>query len=194
LQAKSYLAAHSHFYQLFLRFWRAPEIKSEKSHLDHHLVELFRVPPRDELKEGIEITCQLLRKIKLVGESMKAKTAIFLIPLPLQVSDEEADLFVRASHLRPQEFMLDHPQRVIKDIAHMEGIGVIDLLLSFRAWIQKNKQPLYLERDGHWNEQGHAVAADKVAHELMERGLIPFSKNLVSQIMESRRLAKQRAD
>jgi hypothetical protein len=53
------------------------------------------------------------------------------------------------------------------------GVKTMDLLPEFQEWAVANRADPYLVGDGHWNEQGHARAAEIVARELMASGLIP---------------------
>ena len=68
---------------------------------------------------------------------------------------------------------LRKPQRLVTRVADQVGIPVIDLLPAFREWTTGGDATLYLERDGHWNDQGHRLGSDIVSRELVRRGLIP---------------------
>jgi hypothetical protein len=60
----------------------------------------------------------------------------------------------------------------MKEVANRAGIAVFDLLPRFREWTAAGGSRLYLERDGHWNEAGHRLAAGSVAGELVDHGVV----------------------
>jgi len=55
---------------------------------------------------------------------------------------------------------------------------VMDLLPDFRDWAATNGADPYLLEDGHWNEQGHALAARIVAGKLRASALIEDGRPL----------------
>jgi hypothetical protein len=96
-----------------------------------------------------------------------------LLPLAVQLSDVKFAEFARSETGTTQGLHLDRPQRLMSRVADRVGIPVIDLLPAFREWTAGGGGALYLERDGHWNGNGHRLAADIVARELAYRGLVP---------------------
>jgi hypothetical protein len=60
-------------------------------------------------------------------------------------------------------------------------IESIPLLPDFRRAEREGGQDLYRLSDGmHWNEAGHALAAERVVAALVRRGLLPDSASLVT--------------
>jgi hypothetical protein len=56
--------------------------------------------------------------------------------------------------------------RIAADSARQHGIPFVDLHPAFAAAWQANASRFDFENDGHWNEHGHAVAAQAVAEAL----------------------------
>ena len=51
-------------------------------------------------------------------------------------------------------------------------VPVIDLLPSFKSVSMQERNALFLPDDGHWNKEGHRVAASVVAKELIKENII----------------------
>jgi hypothetical protein len=81
-----------------------------------------------------------------------------------------------------QEAYLQQPQTVMEQIGTRQLIEIIDLLPGFKKWTSQAGQPLYLAKDGHWNEYGHSLAAKIVAEELLRRKVIDSSARSVNSI------------
>ena len=104
------------------------------------------------------MTYELLKSIKDTGKLICAKTAIFLIPLTVQLNDEKLVKFYTLN-LPRDAISLYRPQQLMKEFGKAENIAVIDLLPYFREWQVRHGKALFLKYDGHWTEDGHEVAA-----------------------------------
>jgi len=170
LELKGWLAARLHLYQLFLRYWRSERVRGEAQLLDNHVVNLFKERPIDGVKEGWEITGLLLKEMKVTIDRSGGKMAIVLVPLSLQLYENEFAGLVMRHRLDREEIMVDGPQKRMMRWGTQEGVQVIDLLPAFKVAAARNQGRLYLRGDGHWNEDGHRLAAEVVAKELQSRG------------------------
>lgn len=172
LQLKAYLSTKSHAYRLLLRARRATQVREAASQLRSHVVELFRSTADDQIARGLELTALLLERMVKLASSERSGVVVVLLPLAMQLSDERFAEFARSASVSPGELEIEKPQRVVTRIGDRLGVAVIDLLPGFRAWTAGGGGSLYLERDGHWNERGHRLAADVVAGELISRHLV----------------------
>ena len=172
LQLKGFLASHSHTYQLVRRAQRASEMRGEARHLGSHVAQLFRVDTSEEIAKGVSLTSLLLERMKTTAAAGGGRVAVVLLPLGSQISDAKFTELARAEREAPPTWQLDKPQRLVTHAADQGGIPVIDLLAAFREWTAAGGGALYLERDGHWNAQGHRLAADIVSRDLVRRGLL----------------------
>jgi len=172
LQAKAYLSTESHAYRLLMRARRAREVRDTASQLHSHVVALFRSPTDAQISRGLELTTRLLERMQALAESERSRFVVVMLPLAVQLSDLGFAEFARSAPGSPGQLEIDRPQRLMSRVGDHLGVAVIDLLPGFRDWTVHGGRSLYLERDGHWNERGHRLAADLVARELIARNFI----------------------
>jgi hypothetical protein len=172
IELKGFLASRSHAYQLFLRSRRLGERRVEAEQLNAHVADLLAPTTSRELARGLELTRLLLERINLIAAEHKATVTVVLLPLALQVSGEASEGLVTLVGTATAALAMDQPQRLLRDVTQRAGVEMIDLLPQFRAWAAAGGPRLYLERDGHWTESGHRVAAGVVASELVRRGFV----------------------
>ena len=140
--------------------------------LDAHVANLIRVDSNDDMSLGWNMTHQLFDKTNTVAKGIGARLVICLLPLWIQVSDEQLSQFVRSHSLDMRKISLEKPQQIMKEWARRSGIEIVDLLPGFRAGMETNQQDLFLPNDGHWNGAGHRLAALIVSEELISRNIV----------------------
>jgi hypothetical protein len=177
LHVKGFLASHSHLWQL-LRKWKSlGEIRSLATTLDEHVMQLIgRNEETEELKRGWKLTFELFKGIREVGKSMGAKTAIMLIPLKLQLQDDSLDGVRTSVAMSMDDVAIEKPQQAMRTFGREANIEIIDLLPTLRRWTvehrtSENKASLHL-REGHWNVNGHILAAKIAAEELIRLRMV----------------------
>lgn len=172
IRGRDFVATRSHLYAIYRRLKAARRTRQEAGLLDDHVATLIRRAPDARTTVAWELTRQLLTRARRLAAEDGAQTAVFLIPLFIQVSPEQLAAFLAAQRLQASETSLDQPQALVAQWGAREGVQVIDLLPDFRA-AARDGSSLYLVEDGHWNRAGHALGAEVVARELLERGLVP---------------------
>lgn len=172
-ELKAFLSTRFQLYQLWRRVSHRGEIRQVRSALDSHIVQLFREPPPEGIASGFRLTELLLAEIKSTAQGVGAPTALFLLPLKVQLSDSIYAAFVQSAGATEAEMPAARPQRVMVAIADSLQIPVIDLLPAFVEWTATSDTTLYMVQDGHWNEAGHRLAAAIVAQGLIDAGLVP---------------------
>jgi hypothetical protein len=187
LETKTYLATHSHVYQVFLHYWRSSQVQAGANLLDAHVADLIQITQGIVIKKGWEMTDRLLGKMKITAERIGAKTAVVLLPLRIQTTDGTFNAFLTRHKLRPIEAHLRQPQIVMEEIGTQQRIEIIDLLPGFQKWTTEAEQPLYLEKDGHWNEYGHSLAAKIAAKEILRRNLVDYTSRGLNDIDPKKR-------
>lgn len=177
LHVKDFLASHSHLWQL-LRKWKSlGEIRNLATALDKHVMQLIgKNEETEELKRGWKVTFELFKGIREVGKSMGAETAIMLIPLKLQLQDDSLDGFRTLTDMSMDDIAIEKPQQAMRTFGHEANIEIIDLLPTLRRWTvehrtSENKASLHLQ-EGHWNVNGHILAAKIAAEELIRRRMV----------------------
>ncbi len=171
LQIKEYLASHSHLYQIILRVKNSSWVQHEGRRLSSHVAALLsKGEPNGEMARGWDMTRLLLRKMKVETEKRGIDLIVFMIPLWVQVSEEQLSLFLAKHQLPLTQIVLDKPQLRLKEIGNQESLQTIDLLEVFRTTEQKDPRKLYLLGDGHWTAAGQYLAAKFVSERLTSRG------------------------
>lgn len=167
LKAKAFLATRFQLYQLWRRVRHGGEMRQIATDLKSHMVTLFEHPPHPTIAQGMTLTDSLLGRIQKLAQQGGAQVAIVLLPLRVQLSDTMFASLVRTTGIPAENMVLDEPQRDLEAIAARQRIPVIDLLPAFRQWSNDSTGSLFLERDGHWNEAGHRLAALVVSKALV---------------------------
>lgn len=175
LQVKEFLASHSHLYQVLLRAARGSWIRNEEQRLNTHVVELLEKEQTVSITRGWQITQLLFRKMKRKCDEIGAPLMVFLIPLRIQISDQNLQSFLEGHGITRDHMVWDQPQRAMKQIGSVEGLMIIDLLPDFRQREEIAPNQLYLAGDGHWTAAGHRLASDLVAKQLIMSGVLPRS-------------------
>jgi hypothetical protein len=172
LKIKDFLASRSHLTQLLRKFRSLGEIRQSAQQLDAHVLQLFQKEASTTMTRGWQLTAGLLRGVRVEGASVGARTTVVLIPLSVQIYDDVLRRWLVEAGLTLSDIELDRPQRVMHEFEARLGVDVIDLTPAFRATAKGGGRSLHVPGDGHWNREGHQVAATVVARELIGRRLI----------------------
>lgn len=171
LQIKGFLAAHSHLYRLTTQAIRSRGVGEKADTLSSRVADLLRAAPPEWVDGGWQRTLALLDALESEAAGTGARTAVFLIPLTMQLDDAAFADFVGAFGMRGSDAFLRAPQERMRAWSEHSGVPVIDLLPAFRA-AREAGAALYLEGDGHWDAEGHALAARQVAQALARTDLL----------------------
>jgi lysophospholipase L1-like esterase len=101
------------------------------------------------------LTKAILREIDAVAKTNNAKTMIVIIPTRILVN-KNWDSEINGA---------------LVDFGKENNIAVLDLFPEFREHA-KNGEQLYFKMDGHWNANGHKLAAELIYDKLIEEQLI----------------------
>jgi hypothetical protein len=104
---------------------------------------------------------------RLAGEQ-GVELVLALIPFKEQVYWPIVSRYVE----RPEDYDVDWMTDAMLDFCADNDLTCIDLLPAFRARAEQGEQ-LYFRTDGHFNEAGHALAAELIEEGLAEHGLLP---------------------
>ena len=155
-------------------------MQHEGKRLSGHVASLLSQEPSQELVRGWDMSRQLLRKMKIESERHGARFCVFLIPLSIQVSDDELKTFLDVHQISSSHIVLDQPQMKMKQIGITEGFDTIDLLPEFNRKAKAISDSLYVAGDGHWTVLGHRIAADTMIRQLLLSGILP--PNVMSRV------------
>lgn len=167
IEARSYLASHSHLYQIVYQSWKAWGRAEAGSRLRRHVIELMRHDQNPEVKRGWFITQKLLEKARDLASKNGFKLTMFIIPTIYQVDTESFSNLIAAHQLSDSELDRDKPIEEMLSLLEKEEILTINLLPDFRSHQGKLLgQQLYIPDDGHFSKEGHKLAASVVSRYL----------------------------
>jgi hypothetical protein len=172
LKVKDYLASRSHTTQLVRRHWYRRTIRTGARQLDSHVLQLVRNEESAAVAKGWALTHELLLGVRQQGAGAGARTAAFLIPLSIQLYEDSLRVFLEQHGVTAEEISIARPQEIMRRFGATARLDVIDLLPDSRRWIEANGGTLHVW-DGHWNVDGHRLAAAIVSEELIRRELLP---------------------
>jgi hypothetical protein len=171
VQLKGFLATHSHAFQLLSRARWSREMRREAGQLGSHVAALFNPTPDPGIERGVRLTELMLHQMQGMTATRGSRMMLVLLPLGIQLSDQRLGELARAATGSSNGLAAGNPQRLLMGVADRTRIPTIDLLPGFRSWSASSGVPLYLERDGHWNAEGHRLATEIVVREMLRRGL-----------------------
>lgn len=158
--------------RLLSRAWRTAELRREAK----RSAVPFRVPVdffvyADEslsfVEEGWRRTEDDLRAAR---ESLARRGARFIVVsltdvLRMAASDDEVRRNLERSYpdARYVTWRFDKPEIRLGRFLAGEGVPYLNLQDRFREQFRESRLPYHFPSDGHWNERGHAMAAEQLA-------------------------------
>ncbi len=118
--------------------------------------ELFLKDPPPAWEEAFALEEKLLGLMKQVAEESGARFAVISLADYGRTQNPEVFLPFR------DRLDLDKPERILSAMANHLRIPYLSLLPFFSERIAKTKAPTTFPCDGHWNETGHAWAAEAI--------------------------------
>ena len=172
VRLKAFVATRFQLYQLWRKVRHGGEIRRVGKALNTHVLDLFRDTTPEKIAHGFELTEHLLKAMRDTATVSGARVVVALLPIRHQLADADFNGFLGQGEVDPGEMEMTRPQQVITEIGGRLGIPVIDMLPEFRRWTAQSKGPLYMERDGHWNAEGHRLATEVVSQGLLQTGTV----------------------
>jgi hypothetical protein len=114
---------------------------------------------QQNLSEGTAFTWKktfaLLNRIDKLLYAKNIPLIIAVIPDRVQ----EIPALRKERGLNDDDLVIDHPQQLLYAYGRINVIPVVDLLPAFQRHADA---PLHFAKDFHWNEAGHALAAEQL--------------------------------
>jgi lysophospholipase L1-like esterase len=133
-----------------------------------HLLCLENPPPGPMEQAWSETEAQLERAQQL-AQKHGLTIVVLAIPSNFQVYDDLRKSALEAYGIPPKNFEYNFPERKLSSILEDKpNLILVELLEASRL----SGFRLYFESDPHWNSYGHALAAQILEKELLEKGLI----------------------
>ena len=169
LQIRSYMVSHSHLYTLAYRAWKSRGVAQAGSQLTDHLLELMKSESGALAENGWWITKQLLAEADRLSKRGGAQVAVFPIPLIYQVDGRAYAELLATRQLSAKQIDPGKPQTMLFGILEEHDIPRVDLLPEFLRHANTTQgQSLYIPGDGHWNRNGHRVAAAAASRQVAD--------------------------
>ncbi len=100
-----------------------------------------------------------------------AKLYVVFIPQYVQTSQSIFDSSVRKYGHDPAEYDKEKPSRELTKLCIKLGIDYLDLLPIMKEETSMGNE-IYYPRDGHWNAEGHRIAAREIYKDMKKIGWI----------------------
>ena len=121
------------------------------------------------------ITERVLQKLKQDVADIGARLIVFSVPALFDADLNIAKEFENPDRQKGPEFCVENSPgyRQLRLILKRNDIAYIDLVADFRKAVMKEGRDLFIKGDGHWNGEGHALAARRVYEALKSDGNLP---------------------
>src|SRR5688572_22852166 len=158
------------------RFARQEQKRLTRDIDDFSALNIYLSEISDHWKQAHAITAALLKKFRNSAEANGSRFVLVTLSNAEQVHPEiQRELRERHPNV---SFDFEQPDRVIEHIAKRENIDYLKLMPVFRGHHLRTGQYLHGfggSKGGHWNENGHRLAADRIFEFLREKGIVPLS-------------------
>lgn len=134
-------------------------------------LQVFRATYTGAWETAWNMEEKLLQEMQRTARNMGAKFALVSLTEGFRVHPE---LFAAMSpqYKNPMQYDFEKPERILGDIAARNNISYLPLLPAFRERLTRENSMTIWQCDGHWNETGHAWAADALYEFLIKNGLL----------------------
>ena len=125
----------------------------------------------DDVKHGRKLLAGVLETMKGYVASAGARLYVLFIPQYVQTSQSIYERSVRKYGHDPAKYDIEKPNRELAKLCRKIGIDYLDLLPVMKEETSMGNV-LYYPRDGHWNVEGHRIAAREIYKDMKVRGWI----------------------
>jgi lysophospholipase L1-like esterase len=143
----------------------------------------------DRWKEAFAITTGILRQFRNSVESNGSRFVLVSLSNAEQVHPEVQQ---ELNEKYGPAFDFEQPDRIIEEFAKKEHINYLKLMSGFREYHLRTGKYLHGfsgSKRGHWNENGHRLAAEKIFDFLKDQHLLPLDtrKDLSTHMLDGRK-------
>jgi hypothetical protein len=126
-----------------------------------------------EIDSAWEVTGRILARLNAEVDEAGGQLIVFNVPALNEVDTYLMEEAITASGVR-SELCLESAPGFERLAGVVEGLDIelIDLLPVFRRTTREDGINLFRLSDGHWNPEGHSLAAETVVSALSDRGLL----------------------
>ena len=136
-------------------------------------LNIYRTDVSVPWKDAFEISKRLILKFKDTVEENGAKFVLVTLSNAEQVHPRIRE---KLNARYPGAFDYERPDRMLEEFAKQKGIIALKLMPEFREYhlqIGKDLHGFGSSGVGHWNEDGHRLAAEEILKFLQQQNLVP---------------------
>ncbi len=133
---------------------------------------VYQTPLTNEWQSAWQLMEAIIVDLQAQVEANGSRFAVVIIPAKEQVYPAQWEKTLAANPaLQTKTWDLTLPNQQLTTILTRHQIPYLDLLPIFRQMAQDSPEtPLYFVHDGHWTENGHALAGEAVSQFLLDSG------------------------
>jgi len=126
-------------------------------------------------QEAWNITKALIVKIDEESEENGAHLLLVSLTNRNQVHNEYwQETLETYPEMKNMEWDLEKPEKILTNFSAENNITYLQLLPPFREHVNRTNEKVHGHYDGHWNANGHKLAAELIYDKLIEEELIPL--------------------
>lgn len=126
-------------------------------------------------QEAWNITKALIVKIDEESEENGAHLLLVSLTNRNQVHNEYwQETLETYPKMKNMEWDLEKPEKILTNFSAENNITYLQLLPPFREHVNRTNEKVHGHYDGHWNANGHKLAAELIHDKLIEEQLIPL--------------------
>jgi stress-induced morphogen len=127
----------------------------------------------DLWRNGWEMTMNHIKMGKELSAANESQYVLMYFDEGFKLAgDNYKDLFRTYPAMREYKWDFDHPVKILSQFSTANNIRFVNLESAFVEEFRKNSTPLHYKYDGHWNEDGHKLAALKIFEYLAASALV----------------------
>ncbi len=115
-----------------------------------------------ELSAAWEAMLDDLRELRALTSEKGIRLIVALVPALQTVDARQLEKSLRYSEFETSDLDVDKPYRALVEFAGREGIEIVNPVGAFRDRLESGDE-LYLQRDMHFNANGHFLFASEIA-------------------------------
>jgi hypothetical protein len=131
-----------------------------------------------EWENAWEVTKALILRISEELKENKIGFLVVIIPSEYELRPDFWDEYLKNYPSVTLEFDLEKPERILSDFLRSNNIDYLLLSPEFKEYTNNTGERLHwhYKYDGHWNANGHALAAQLIYKKLLDDNLVPHAK------------------
>lgn len=155
-----------------------PEQKENREVDTFSDLNIYRSDVSKPWKEAFEITKNLILKFKDTVEGNGAKFVLITLSNAEQVHPRIGE---KLNARYAVVFDYEQPDRMLEEFSNQKGITVLNLMPEFREYHLQTGKDLHgfgSSGVGHWNENGHRLAAEEILKFLQQQNFVPSGEKI----------------